>query len=144
MLYTGELVAPSDDPNLDVIEFEDGTVVRYDSGASKLQIEAVGDINVTCINATLDCESATVNAETVDVTAQAITVDADTIDVTAQSATVAADSVEITASTTHTGDITVNGSITVSGGDVVADGKSLKTHIHGGVTAGGATTTAPV
>jgi phage baseplate assembly protein gpV len=37
-----------------------------------------------------------------------------------------------------------NGPITVTNGDVLADGKSLKTHIHSGVSAGFANTGAPV
>lgn len=43
-------------------------------------------------------------------------------------------------------DININGAskVTVTGGDVVADGISLKTHKHGGVTAGGAQTGVPV
>lgn len=45
-------------------------------------------------------------------------------------------------------DVTINGTLHVTGqitcdADVVADGVSLKTHTHGGVTAGGANTGAP-
>ena len=38
----------------------------------------------------------------------------------------------------------LNGGFVVSGGDVVADGISLKTHVHGGVMAGGADTGPPI
>ncbi len=41
-------------------------------------------------------------------------------------------------------DIDVNGgTITVQGGDVIADGISLKNHVHGGVSSGGAKTGKP-
>lgn len=41
-------------------------------------------------------------------------------------------------------DIDVNGgTITVQGGDVIADGISLKNHVHGGVSSGGSTTGKP-
>jgi phage baseplate assembly protein V len=131
MMYTAALDAPVDDPNLDVIAFDDGTVLRYDSGTSKLQIECVGDVQVQCVNA--------------EVTASAgVTVDAQTVDVTAQAVTVTASTLDITAATSHDGNINVTGTITVSGGDVIADGKSLKTHVHGGVTAGAAVTGVPV
>lgn len=42
--------------------------------------------------------------------------------------------------------ITISGAaqVNVTGGDVIADGVSLKTHKHGGVTAGGAQTGTPV
>lgn len=39
---------------------------------------------------------------------------------------------------------TISGTITVSSGDVVADGKSLKTHVHNGVTSGPSNTGGPV
>lgn len=42
-----------------------------------------------------------------------------------------------------TGDITLTGKLTASD-DVIADGKSLKSHKHGGVQAGGAQTGTPV
>ena len=42
----------------------------------------------------------------------------------------------------HNGNIQVNGSINVTGGDVVADGISLKGHIHNGDSGG--TTSAPI
>ena len=42
-----------------------------------------------------------------------------------------------------TGNITVSGSITVTGGDIVADGISLKSHIHGGVASGTSKTSIP-
>ncbi len=43
---------------------------------------------------------------------------------------------------THTG-IAIHGNVTVQG-DVIADGISLKTHVHGGVQSGSSNTTAPV
>lgn len=52
---------------------------------------------------------------------------------------VAGASIEITAP----GQIKVIGDIIVTGGDVVADGISLKTHVHGGIAPGGALTDVP-
>ena len=40
--------------------------------------------------------------------------------------------------------VSSNATITVVGGDVIADGISLKTHVHGGVTTGPGNTTTPV
>lgn len=56
--------------------------------------------------------------------------------------------VTITAPLTITGDVTITGNVTVSGtveasDDVTGGGVSLKSHKHGGVTAGGAQTGAP-
>lgn len=41
-----------------------------------------------------------------------------------------------------TGGVTINGTVTVNG-DVIADGISLKSHVHGGVMSGGSTTGGP-
>lgn len=40
-------------------------------------------------------------------------------------------------------DMNVTGTVAVTSGDVTADGISLKTHVHGGVTTGGASTAPP-
>ena len=51
------------------------------------------------------------------------------------------------AATFNTGGATVtidSSGVTVTGGDVVADGVSLKTHVHGGVDPGAGNTGAPV
>lgn len=46
---------------------------------------------------------------------------------------------------TITGNINVtSGTVSVTGGDVIADGISLKTHVHGGVESGGSNTGGPV
>lgn len=73
----------------------------------------------------------------VDRTTGAVTVVASgTVRVQAPRVEIAADEVEIT------GHLTVGNGVTVTG-DVTADGISLKTHTHGGVQAGGASTTGP-
>lgn len=72
------------------------------------------------------------------------------VTVTAPSLTVDAPSSTFTGAVTIEGHLTFEagatgtGAVAVSSGDVTADGKSLKTHIHSGVTAGGANTGAPV
>lgn len=63
----------------ETITYEDGTSIFYDTEAKELNINAVGKINVTC-----------------------------------KSATVTADTVDITATTTNTGNVTINGTLTVS------------------------------
>jgi phage baseplate assembly protein gpV len=51
---------------------------------------------------------------------------------------------EGTVTITTPGEVHVDGSnVVVSGGDVIADGISLKTHVHGGVIPGGALTSVP-
>lgn len=52
--------------------------------------------------------------------------------------------ITITGDLIHEGNVIINGSLTVNGGDVVADGISLKTHTHSGVTTGGGFSGSPV
>lgn len=91
--------------NAEVTEYEDGTVVMYDTATSSLFVNAVGDVTIHCKNAT---------------------VEADTLNI---KATTSHDgSVDINGSVTLSGDLSVGGSIT----DVKGD---LTSHTHPGVSA---------
>jgi hypothetical protein len=68
--------------------------------------------------------------------------DGQVVTVTAPGGIVLDGNVHITGTTTADQDVNVTGTITASV-DVVGGGKHLKTHTHGGVTAGGANTGAP-
>jgi phage baseplate assembly protein V len=48
VLYTDALPPPERDPNVDVVVFNDGTTLRYDSGAKKLDVSTPGDITIRC------------------------------------------------------------------------------------------------
>lgn len=52
-----------------VVEFDDGTIIHYDSKASELKINVAKSINIFC-------QSATITADTVDITA-AVSIDGD-------------------------------------------------------------------
>lgn len=75
--------------------------------------------------------------------AGAVTVTAPTVTIDAPSSTFTG-TVLIEGHLTFEDGATGVGTVSVSSGDVTADGKSLKTHTHSGVTAGGANTGAPV
>jgi len=78
-VYNTKTKEPSANTSKEVQEYEDGTKISYDSSAKELKIEASDKINIIC-----------------------------------QSATVTANNVDITATTSNTGDVTINGSLTVS------------------------------
>ncbi len=78
-VYNKQTKEPSANTTQDIQEYEDGTKVTYDSNARELKIEASNKINIIC-----------------------------------KSATVTANSVDITATTSNTGDVTINGNLTVS------------------------------
>jgi len=102
----------------------------------------------------VESETVEVIAPTVKVTSTTVTVDATTITVNASNTNITS-LVNITGNTSITGNLAVAGAIsgtggsgasiagnvTVSGGDVVADGKSLKTHTHPYTDDGNAATT---
>lgn len=95
----------------EVMEYEDGTVITYDTQAKELKINAAGAVNIICINATVTASTVDVKASTVDVTA----------------------------ATTHSGDVSIVGNLNVSGN--ISDSKgSLTGHVHTGVTSGAANT----
>lgn len=136
MLYSSALPRPSDNPDLDLVEFEDGTRFQYDSAAHVIKIHCVGDIVVENAN------SITVNTgTTLDITAGG--------DATLKAPTVTVDSPQstFTGAVTIQGPLTYKGGMTGSGGsgaaatisgkvdvsdDVIAGGVSLVNHTHTG------------
>lgn len=78
----------------EVIDFEDGTVITYDTEAKELKVNASDKITIIC-----------------------------------KTATVTADTVDITATTTNNGDVTINGNLTVSG-DISDSKGDLTGHSH--------------
>lgn len=70
----------------EVMEYEDGTTISYDTAAKELKINAVGKVTVICKSANIKADAVKVEAQTLD----------------------------ITATTSNTGDVTINGSLTVS------------------------------
>ena len=94
----------SSNNNKEIIEYEDGTVISYDTKAKELKINASSKI-------TIICKEASVKADSVDVISKSVSVTADTVD--------------ITATTSNTGDVTINGSLTVSGAIVGSGGLAV-------------------
>lgn len=63
-LYSDEMVAPGDSEELDIIKFEDGTEIQYDSSESKLSITCVGDVELNANNITATSQgNATIEAK---------------------------------------------------------------------------------
>ena len=149
MLYTSSISAPDDSADLDVILFDDGTRLEYDSGAHKLTASVSGSAEIeteTELTATVGTELTATAGTDVNVTAAgAATVAAGTtVDATAgASITLAAPVINLTGAVVITGPLsagpgaagsgaTINGGFDVINGDVTADGTSLKGHTHTG------------
>jgi len=119
------IIVATEDRRYRLTGLEGGEVAIYDDQGQKVHLTRDGIVVETSLDLT-----ATVGGN-VSVTATG-------------SAEVTAASVSVTAPTvTIAGDLSVTGTITGTV-DVVGGGKSLKTHVHGGVAVGGSNTGAPV
>jgi phage baseplate assembly protein V len=47
ILYTSALDAPSTDPDVDLVQFEDGSYIEHNASNGKLQVHAAGDLHLT-------------------------------------------------------------------------------------------------
>ncbi|WP_076461582.1 phage baseplate assembly protein V [Marinobacterium stanieri] len=64
MLYTQSLDRPSADPDVDLIEFEDGTRLEYNSHSHHLNAECVGDVTIVSpTHVTIDCPDSTLTGK---------------------------------------------------------------------------------
>lgn len=123
ILYTAALAPPADAAEVDLIQWEDGTLVRYDSAARRMEVVSAGDLAARAAG---------------DITAQA----GGNVDITAaQTARIAARNVQIvateggagaarmTGSFHLEGDLQVDGSVH-AGGDILAGGANSNHHSH--------------
>lgn len=58
MLFSNSHNAPSDADDLDIIKFDDGTTLQYNSTSKTLGIDCQGPINVSCTEATISSSGA--------------------------------------------------------------------------------------
>lgn len=115
---TGSFVLLRENGDIEVNSVRDVVV----NAANNVSVNAGDSVNVVAANnITATCNTATLNAQTVTATAGSIGITSGSMSATIDS----------------TG-------ITVTGGDIVADGISLKTHVHSGVMTGGDNTGEPV
>jgi phage baseplate assembly protein V len=118
ILYTDLVNSPSTDPDLDVIQFDDGTVIQYDSGSSHLTADCVGNVTVkTPTLVTIDSPQTTVTGK--------LTVEGLLTYLAGMSGSGGSGA---TAS--------IEGNVQISGGDLTADSISLKQHTHPGDSGG--------
>jgi phage baseplate assembly protein V len=117
--------------------FEDGTYLEYDKNVHMLTANVQGDVIIQAINATVQAQNINADAdENVTIKSPIITLQGN---VTIEG-NLTAGSLSLSAGNGTDGK--VHGDMEVSG-DVKANGKSLATHIHGGVQSGGSTTLPP-
>lgn len=133
-LYAGEIVPPESSQDVRAVKFDDGTVLRYDRKAHRLEGDIKGDASITLTG-------------TADVTAQgAVSV------TSSERITLTAPQIVLNGAITSfsesggTGTMKVNGTMEVTGNvtgrsDVTASGISLKAHTHTGDSGG--TTSSP-
>lgn len=115
-LYYKEFPTPSVNQNLEVTVYEDGTVISYDTNAKELNISAVNNITINCINATINAQNTTLTSSTT----------------------------TINSTSTHNGDVVLNGNLLLNGSINVAGGSGGNgatingdINITGNISAGG-------
>lgn len=118
MLYTEDLQSPSVDPDIDLIEFNDGTKLQYNSSNSTLLIDCTGPVTVK--------------------SPDKITLDTPQTDVKGK--------LDVDGLLTYKGGMSgsggtgaaaqIQGDIQVTSGDVTADAIALKGHTHTGDSGG--------
>lgn len=140
MLYSADVPAPDDSPDVDLILFDDGTRLEYDSGAHTLTAEIKGSAVIktdAALTATVGTDAMVTAGGSISATA-------------ASQISLAAPNISLTGAVTIAGPLsavpgaagggaTLQGGMEITGGDVTADGYSLKLHRHGGVETGSGT-----
>lgn len=145
--YSSDNPAPSTDPNVDMTQYPDGSIVQYDSAAHVLTV-TINDSGSAVVNCnggtvTVNCNTATVKADT-SVTLDTPLVHA-TKDVQVDGNLGVTGVMAVQGNGSTTGAVsTFAGTIRVTNGDVLADDISLKEHITSGVEPGSGNSGTPV
>lgn len=118
ILYTAALPPPSTDGSVDLIQWDDGTLVRYDSAAKKMDVVSVGDV---AVQATGDITAQAAGA--VEITGgPLVRIAAGNVQIVASQG--GSGAAEMTGSFRLTGDFEITGNVTVNG-DVTASGSIM-------------------
>jgi phage baseplate assembly protein V len=138
------------------VAFDGGLTVSYDRSEKTLKISGTGDVKVD-VTGNVDLKAsvkAKVTAPLVEIIAATkVTITSPIVEMSGLlnvTGVVACAGITASAGAGGAGDVTIAGNLNVTGdvetvaGDVKAGSIHLKTHIHPGVTAGGASTGAPV
>ncbi len=134
VLYTDDLPPPSTDGNTDIIVWNDGTTVSYDSAAHKLTVDCVGDIAASAAKTI----TVTSGSQITVTAATAVTISAPSVSISAtngsQSASVMSGDFEQRGSMRITGNLSIDGNIDI-GGNINVDGNGF---VAGNLLNGGA------
>ncbi|WP_324171986.1 phage baseplate assembly protein V [Sulfurimonas sp.] len=66
--------------NIEIAEYEDGTIISYDTKTKELKIDASDKITIICKSINVKCDSAKIDAKSVEVKADTTIVDSPSID----------------------------------------------------------------
>ncbi|MFN3881497.1 MAG: phage baseplate assembly protein V [Nitrincola lacisaponensis] len=118
ILYTTVLNAPSADPDVDLIQFNDGSIIQYDSSNSHLIAECVGDVTVKSPSEVkIDSPKTIVTGE---LSVEGLLIYKSGMSGSGGSGTTAS----------------IQGNVQITNGDLTADNISLKQHTHPGDSGG--------
>lgn len=126
MLYSQSLTSPSDDENVDLIQFDDGSYVKHNASDNTTHLHSIGQLSLSS------------DAPITVTTPQPVSINGENVNITSSSA-VTIKGQQITLS----GSVTIAGAVSQIGGDMTSGGISVQKHTHAGVKAGSSTTTGP-
>lgn len=120
MLYTEALNSPSTDPDIDLIAFDDGTLVQHNSNSHKTTISSAGDVEI------ISPSQVTLNCPTL------VTIDSPQTNVTGQLTVAGLFTYQAGMAGSGGGGVSaqISGNMQITGGDVSVDGISVKGHTH--------------
>lgn len=122
-LYAGEIVPPQSSQDVRMVEFEDGTVLKYDRSSHKLSADIKGDADVKLTGkaeVTAAGSVSVTSSEKIVLTAPSIVLNGA---ITSYSMTGGSGTMKVNGTMDVTGDVTGRS-------DVTASGISLKSHTH--------------
>lgn len=146
MLYSSSLDAPDTNPDLDLVLFDDGTCVQYDSANHHMEVSCIGSVTIKGATELLVDfgGSITVNAGShITINAPATTVNTTqthngdvTINGNLNVSALTTTGGLVSKGTAGSGGASITGNVQITSGDLTADSISLKQHTHPGDSGG--------
>lgn len=123
IIYTDALPPPETSEDIDIISFEDGTVLKYDSAAHALTIDATKDVTINAAGAATVAATGPVTVTSEDTA----TIEAPAVAITGRGG--ASGQAAMVGDFTLTGSLTVQGNINATG-SVMDGGGNTNHHTH--------------
>jgi len=129
---TRSILPPSNNPDIDRIEFNDGTFIQYDISAGTLSIQSVNQINMTGPTININANELNIDADQITQSSTGLNIFSQTISESSQQKNISSGLLSYnigSLSFTAVG-ITIFAPVSQSGGGFSSNGIDYQTHIH--------------